>query len=358
MSPDEREALAPLRSDAGFYGILRPRERESNGVKSADRETALLFLTLTEPAPIPQYVTYASDPNVRRQVLRLVAEDVLQVDLGAGFVSGADAVNLYASNANAREGGTISALSRAALRYAQALPLQESGPLANRIYEYNRLPLTPRWRRLLSQSENHASYLGIAAGGPAARALSRGWHALSFSSEWLAWGRRLPGPPATGGVTFKLYVSPTPEALANGGFAAVVSALSSTRAAQFKVGAGAAGLLRPDKLVAYFPDFETLAESVSRVRERLAGMPAHGVPFTAELGGNGLLSWGIDPPHAPGLARGSRESWRFWLARRLAQAMVSARGAREPWRFAMERLELEGIDTDTWTPQLSIFKEA
>jgi hypothetical protein len=90
-------------------------------------------------------------------------------------------------------------------------------------------------------------------------------------------------------------------------------------------------------------------------------VPAQGVPFTSEIAGDGLLSWGMDPPSSEwtALAKGA-ESWRLWLTHRLARALLSARGAAvadtgetaeiEPWRFALERVRLEGIDTDSWTP--------
>ena len=47
---------ALVRKDPDFYGILRPRPGEAAalGVKSVDRETALLFLTLREPGPLPR----------------------------------------------------------------------------------------------------------------------------------------------------------------------------------------------------------------------------------------------------------------------------------------------------------------
>ncbi len=253
-------------------------------------------------------------------------------------------------------GGRIATLSWDALRYAQRLPIETDWDLANRIYFYNRLPLTPQWRHLLSPEGAHARYLGVAGGGVAARALARHWSAHSPSHDWLAWSGRF-SRPIRKGPTYKLYVSPATEALAGEGFTEVVLALTSARAAQFKVGAGATGLLRPDKLVAYFCDFEALAEGVSAVRKRLAGMPAHGVPFTAEIARDGLLSWGADPPLSK-LPSAPAESWRLWLARRLAGAIIAGRTAREPWRCALDRLRIEGVDTDTWTPSLSKVTEA
>jgi len=146
----------------------------------------------------------------------------------------------------------------------------------------------------------------------------------------------------------------------------VLEALTAARATQFKVGADASGLLRPDKIVAYFPSYERLAAAADAVLARLDGAPAQGVPFTAEIGGGGLLSWGVDPPDdVRSVLGGSRESWRVWVAHRLAWALLTARNTAidpqehslEPWRFALERVRLEGIDTATWTPSAALWKE-
>ena len=115
--------------------------------------------------------------------------------------------------------------------------------------------------------------------------------------------------------------------------------------------------MRPDKIVAYFPSFERLAEAAGAVQSRLGGVPAQGVPFTSEIGGDGLTSWGMDPP-ASERSWAGRESWRLWLTHRLARALLAARGvAEEPWQFALERLRLEGIDTGTWTPAAGLWSE-
>jgi hypothetical protein len=94
--------------------------------------------------------------------------------------------------------------------------------------------------------------------------------------------------------------------------------------------------------------------------ERLAGTPAQGVPFTSEIGAEGLLSWGVDPPADSQWS--GRESWRLWLTHRLAVALLSGKKSEapgvEPWRFALERLRLEGVDTDSWTPGGTLFREA
>jgi hypothetical protein len=71
----------------------------------------------------------------------------------------------------------------------------------------------------------------------------------------------------------------------------------------------------------------------------------------------------MDPPATERLlAWQEPESWRLWLARRLAAALVAARGNTTPdvpaWRFALERLRREGVDVDRWTPSSTLWATA
>jgi hypothetical protein len=147
-----------------------------------------------------------------------------------------------------------------------------------------------------------------------------------------------------------------PEALPES-FGDILEALAAAKAAQFKIGSDALGILRADKIVSYFPSFERLAAAAEALEARLSGIPAQGVTFTSEIGGNGLLSWGVDPPREE-TSFGGGESWRLWLTHRLSRALLSARSEPEPWRFALERVRLEGVDTDTWTPGALLWKRS
>lgn len=357
LEPGVREALADLRKDPDFYGVLRPREAAGLGVKSVDRETALLFLTLREPGPLPAYFERVAGVEAGRVMARLVADSVLEVERAGAFVSGPAAFDLLQGEEGSGERGRLASLSIEALRYGQALDVSDPLRLSMRLYGYNRRPLTPAWKRLLPSAEAVERYLGCASGGTNKKLLDRGWSRFGASNEWISWRSRAAdavreaGGP---GVTWKLYVSPAPEALADG-FGRVLEALALARAPQFKIGADAVGLLRPDKIVAYFPTFERLALAADAIAKPLSGTPAQGVPFTSEIGGDGLLSWGVDPPGK------ERESWRFWLTHRLARALLAGKAAGEgvePWRFALERLRLEGVNTDSWTPGALLWRES
>jgi hypothetical protein len=372
LPAEERQALAELRKDPDFYGILRPREGAAAlGVKSVDRETALLFLTLREPGPLPSYMEALLGDGAFRTAARLVADGILEVEHGGGFVFGAAALpvlgGIERGDADGAPAGRLAGISLAALRYGQDLDVDDAFVLSYRLYGYNRRPLTPRWKRLLGSgggsSEAVLSWLGVGRGGRWRQELDRGWESRGPNDWWLSWSSRAPVDALTGsGATWKLYISPAPEVLPES-FGAILEALAAARAPQFKIGADAWGLLRADKIVAYFPSFELLAAAADALASRLSGMPAQGVPFTSEIGGDGLLSWGVDPPREE-TALGA-ESWRLWLTHRLARALISAKSASrrlegaegaEPWRFALERVRLEGVDTDTWTPGAMLWK--
>jgi hypothetical protein len=319
--------------------MLRPRPGSGLRPRSADRDTALLFLTLRDPGPLPAYVRSLLGAGTAAAVARLVADGVLEVEREGELVWGPAA--LEPSQAPAR--GRLALLSIEALRLAQALPGNDPRPVAVRLYGYNGRPMTPAWKRRWPSPEVVETRLGIAG------KLDGRWIA-SGRSGWLSWRAR-EAEAREGGPTWKLYVSPAPEAL-EGAFGGIVEALARGRAARFKIGPDAAGLLRPDKIVAYFPSFERLGEAAGMITERLEGIPAQGVPFTSEIAGDGLLSWGLDPPAAG-------ESWRFRLVHRLAAALLAARvaGAAEPWRAALERVRLEGVDVETWTPGARVWGE-
>jgi hypothetical protein len=360
LTAEERQSLSQLAKDPGFYGILRSLEGSDLGLKSVDRDTALLFLTLREPAALPRYARESLGEAAARTVSRLVADGVLEIEDGGEFVSGAAASGLLDAGGKGQAAGQLAELSLAALRYGQALSLGDPVQLSWRLYTYHHRPLTPRWKRLLATPEAVQRFLGIASGGVSRRSLDRSWTPTG-AAPWLSWRARPRGSgegSVSGGTTWKLYVSPLPEALPEG-FGAVLDALTAGRADRFKVGADAAGLLRPDKIVAYFPSFERLAQAADVVLRRLGGAPAQGVPFTSEIGGAGLVSWGVDPAAETPWSEGA--SWRLWLTSRLARALLSARsgaGGVEPWQFALDRIRLEGVDTDTWTPGALVWRES
>ncbi len=365
LPPDQQAALIDLRSDSDFYGILRPRAANGLAVKSVCRDAALLYLTLQEAGALPGYVTANPDSDTNQSIAELVLDGVLEIARSSDddFVSGSEAYPiLYADRSPGQITGSLAQLSVNALRYAQALEIEDAGKLSARLYFYNRTPASPHWLQLLRDENAALDWMGLTPSGPLSRKLRRVWTELPAADPpdgWRVWHRRKDTTSRRVQTSYKLYVSPLAKAMPDA-FDKTVEVLSSSAAVRFKIGRDVYGVLRPDKLVAYFPTFDTVAEAAGNLRALLPDCPAHGVPFTAELAGGGLLSWGMDPPRSQRiLAWQEFESWRLWLTNRLATSLVAARAATnsaiEPWRFAMERLELQGVDTATWTPSPAIW---
>jgi hypothetical protein len=367
LAPAERELLADAEGDDDLYGVLRPRPGSSLEPRTASSETALLFLTLAEPGPLPAYVVARLGDELDRTIARFVLDGVLELEHDGEYVCGAQAADLLLGGRSAGGRGRIAELSIGALRYGQELGDLPESLLAVRLYLYGRRPVSAALRGRLADAAAVDAYLGLAPGGSARAALEAGWRESPSSTEertyWRHWRpRRTRAASEPGGVSYKLYVSPAPDALEIA-IGAVASSLAGTHGvAAFKVGSDLHGICRPDKLVVYFDRLEDLQAGAALLRDGLDGCPAHGVPFTAAVTQDGLLSWGADPPARSSLNGAEAGSWRMWVTERLAEYLALARKTRgsglEPWQFALERLRLAGIDTDTWIPASGMWPEA
>ncbi len=365
--PDqEKDLFAELRKDPDFYGILYPTTTSTLSVKSVCRNSALLFFTLQEPGKLPSYIKTLYREEVSNAIAQLILDGILEIEVGDRFVSGRDAYEFIQPipSVTAAE-GKIAQLSVAALKYAQELPITDATQLSLRLYFFNRSPVSVYWKRKLPTPDAILNYLGIQPGRSVATTLDHGWRRVSLptsNSSWIAWHRRrhLDGSrPHT--LRYKLYLSPPCEWIPHT-FQTLIDISTTIDVPSFKIGNDVYGLLRPDKLVVYFESFEQLEAASELLRQRLTGVPAQGVPFTAEIGGDGLLSWGIDPPkHEQSFGWSAHESWRLWVTNRLATALLTAKMGQapsvEPWQFAMQRLRYEGIDPYSWTPERSMWRD-
>ncbi|MFL6248518.1 MAG: hypothetical protein ACJ74H_21015 [Thermoanaerobaculia bacterium] len=355
LSAEEREKFRELQSDPDFYGLLFPRPPLTINLKAVARQTAELFQSLSSPGRIHDEIL--RDGESAADVVDLVLDGILEIESAGGFVSGADALPVLCESADVRE--RPASLSHRALLYAQDLETEDAQALTTALYLYNRIPLSPFWRTRFASREAILTHLGTDR-APLRALLDREWTLSPTRKGWLSWSSKTESTRTAADVTYKLYISPRPERIRDA-FEVLVRVLSDFPETPFKIGDSAAGLLRPDKLVAYFATRERLDQAAGVLHRELAGCEAHGVPFTAAIGETALLSWGVDPPdndHA--LQWLGRDSWRLWVAKRLGAAIAIAKtarsaGAAEPWRFAIERARRHGIDVETWTPSRALW---
>jgi hypothetical protein len=344
-----REALVAGARQGDVYGALVPRGKGELNPIAVSPDTALLFLTLDEADRLPSYVLERLGPEAEKTIGRLVLDRVLQVKRNSDFVCGPNALDLIGL---APAPDAASDLAVEALRYGQSLVGLEPGQLALRLYCFGRRPIS---RQLSHHLPDPAAITKRLSG--------QGWNPVPLGTEagrhWHEWVPRS-AAEATHRPGFKLYVSPVPTEL-RGVIEHFCDLVQTARGIiGFKLGAGIGGLARPDKLVAYFSQLEDLHSLADELRTRLHACTAHGVPFTAAITADGLLSWGADPARPTG--GGAAQSWRMWVVGRLAEHIVAARDAGpsqvEPWQFALERLRLAGVDTATWVPVSGMWSAA
>lgn len=357
LSAEQREVLNRSQQDNNLYGVLRPIIPAVKELKAVCHDTALLFFTLQQSSRLPAYIKNKFGDQYNTAIAKLVLDEILEIAHNGEFVSGAEAYEaLYSGEPAASGQDAIAKLSLEALQYAQKLRIDDAAQVSNRLYFYNCVPPSPKRRRQFSQQAAVSDYLGIEDLNYSL--LRRNWSMHQSGQDrdyWFTWFslcRQRTAHSDSG--TYKLYVSPQCDKLAEV-FRTTVEILSITPTLSFKVGNSIHGVLRPDKFVAYFNDFESLSKTADRLQRELSGFPAHGVPFTASITDDGLLSWGVDPPQNLKTRLISLpESWRIWVTNRLAVALLAARRSRqqtmEPWQYAVERLKLEGVDTTTWAP--------
>jgi hypothetical protein len=356
LSAHEQRELADLLDDRQYSGILRPRPSSGLRAKAVCADTAELFVSLADEGPLPlEFVARLCDGGAD-ELLDLVVGEVLQVWCD-GFVSGPAAHHALGQSTagDALDVGPLAALSLAAIRHAARLPIDDPVLLAAQLYFYNRIPITSRWRRRITSPADCLAYLGL-ADGALAKVVDARWQRTSdpqASTGWHSWATRQREPRLRNPLTYKLYLSPTLEALPET-LAAAIEVFAEEGINRFKVGRDLAGLARPDKLVAYSSDFQRIERAGQRLADLLRDAPDHGVPFTAALSAGRLISWGLDPDPEAFDPSGTGSSWRTWIATRLATALIDAKksGVRsiEPWRFALDRVARDGIDTRSWTP--------
>jgi hypothetical protein len=340
-----------LERDLDSYGLLVPKDGANLPIVAVNRDTALLFLSLLESGPAPDFMFAMPEPESDGILRRMLFDCILELENDGKFVSGAEACSVLGIENKPVEGsvGSLEKLSIDALRYGATLIDTNGTTLAQKLYNYNRRAAKPTMRGLLPDAAACLSFLNLRRDQDGRRALDVFWSCDDGNHPWLAFTRRQFRSQRTGHM-YKLYIGVAFEDLVPC-LPALAEAFSYSGASQFKIAMDLDGLLRPDKLIAYFPSKDAVLDASRAVAPIVVKLKVHAVPFSAAIEGAGRLSWGVDPVTS---LTGERLSWRQWICERLAAALTSVRARTPedvtPWEFALERLRLEGVDTDNFMP--------
>jgi hypothetical protein len=332
--------------DDHSFGVLMPLDGNDLPIIGIDQDTALLFFSLQEPGPAPDFVYQANAGEPDRILRRLIFDSILEVERHGRYISGPMALDAAGLECKPRG---FPGLSMEAVRYGAALRNVDATTLSQKLYAYNTRPVTPALRRRLPDRAACLKYLGLGDGQRKDSVSDRLWSTGGDNSPWLTFLRN-GAMRRWSEQGCKLYIGVAfeelPACLPN-----LIAALGQTEVQQFKIGTDLNGLLRPDKLVAYFCGKDALLAAANLLFPIVRDCRIHAVPFSAEIGTDGALSWGADPTSS---WLGDRISWRQWICEKLAAALTALRmggvETEESCHLALERLRLEGVDTDNFMP--------
>ena len=293
-----------------------------------DCNTALLLHTLSEPSPIPAFAASGLLKHRAAALRQLVLSHLVEVERPDGsFASGQPGAALIGGAAASE----VDELAMRAVVFAAAIRHLPPEALTAALYTYNTAPVQRVWRSTMGEDIQVRAFLRLDELRASVQQTDGWWYVHPQNA----------GRPAD--VANKLYISPITDSLP-----LVIdraAPLLAARAQQWKVGRGLAGIVRPDKCVAYFGSPDALIDTADELAAMLDGVPAQGVPFTAALTPNRLLSWAIDPPET---------SWRHWVSETLAHSLAAAAtGDGSPDDAALHALnvlETRGVDLSTFSP--------
>jgi len=343
-----RAAVGNLAREDDFFGVLVPPDGSQLPMRAVSRDLALLLLTIRQACPVPRLLESLFGKNTNLQLWSLIQDGIVQIIDGEGPISVKQAFAQFAPIADQPPISQVVQLSRRAIEYAVSLPDLAPHELATRLYIYNTLPLTKTIARQLADWRQVLDHVANARGIEAR--LRACWPVFSSDESWIRWHSGDTGEI----LRFKLYISPVLGDLPRT-FKHAIEILKCWRCRSFKIGSNGQNLLRPDKFVAYFANFEDLYAAACLIEEILPSVMVHGVPFTGSIESLGLTSWGMDPPEDFPVSEQNKKSWRQWICERLAAHIHGARqeGILQLVNFVITRLHADGVDTSSWSPSLS-----
>lgn len=345
----EDTAVQSARLAPKSYGILRARH-DAKDSRVVDESTALVFLTLATPGPLPAFAREALLARRGERLARLFMDAILEAFIDEKWQTGATVAKALLGT----EPGERDGISARAIRHVIALELTDIEDIAARLYAYNAKPMTAAIRARLATPEAVRKYLCVDE-GQTGGALRRSWREVLDSRASGAWIYfQSARGELTGDVTYKLYVNLAVRDLAER-LPGIVATLESIGAPSFKIGRTLPNLLRSDKLVVYFTREDELTRAVDELTVITKGAAPHATPFTAVASDDGTLSWGLDPrdPGKGFFREAPRASWRAWVTQRVAQAIVRAKeneASGDILDDVLSRVAAEGFDTKTWAP--------
>lgn len=362
LNYQEKELISELHDEMEVYGLFSPTvPTPSLSTKVAYRELAFVYLHLLHNGLLPHYATLLPEDSFSKAIAQLVLDQVFEIEWNGKFVSGTGAVEALFGKSIFDDNlvpDYLGLLSKQGIEYALYLDNVDMRIIANRLYTFNTQPCDSSVKKIFAEESDTRDFVFSLSQKGTGSLLNNEWHLLSdpLKDHWLGWTRHhfKDSPPVQkDNSTYKLYISPVIQDMP-GVMAVVLPVLSSSDAFHFKIGNGIQGLLRPDKMVAYFDNKSSLLAVAGELKDKLNGFTTQGVPFTAQADDRGILSWGVDPPDTDVLESVEGGSWRCRVTDLLSLGIMQAKAENLDQEQSIilisSRLYVAGIHPLKWMP--------
>ena len=359
LSGYQKGLLSGLHDEAEIYGVFEPVSVSAElTFKVAYREVAMIFMHLQQFDKLPHYFIVSGTQSSNEVLARLLLDNIIEIEWKGNYVSGPLALPAIYGETIFEEDKIpdhLSELSLKAIYYAWRLDETDFRSVSYKLYTFNTIPWDISEKLAFNNKHSVKEFLFSATDTTFRQVMEKQWNAFGDhdTNYWLSWDRSFTAKPirSNSKYSYKLYISPLVNDLPEI-FKRFIPVISASDAFHFKAGATIEGILRPDKLVAYFYTSEALMDTTAILQKELSGFQAHGVPFSAQSDANGLLSHGADPPSTDVLHSIEGGSWRTKIADQLALAILQAKKQQLNWQqtigFIRAMLLTAGIDSNHW----------
>jgi hypothetical protein len=214
------------------------------------------------------------------------------------------------------ERSALGRLSSEGLRYGLQLRATAGySRIWERLYRFNRSPISPLLRARWPTQAHYEADVDSAV-------LASHWVEVATGDEHFRYFRQPEWREQSSAARqrngrFKIYVSPKFHDLLTA-LTLAINVGTETACALLKVSRTVEATVRPDKIILYTDSWDHTECVADALLARMRHIEAQGVPFTAGLDGDRLISWAIDPSSPD---RRSFASWRVWITRMIVESM-------------------------------------
>jgi len=364
----QKEQFTRFASKKDFFGLLHAPPEAKLTVKAVNRDLAVFLQQLHEPKRLSTVFSSLGEKakeEDERYILRLVLDNVLEVQHEGEFISGVEAVNRVLSPPSRFQHPTqtpgkrnrIQILSDASIFFAVNSALVHPRDVSLVLYNFNRIPLSRHWKQRFPNETALATYLDLSDDGswegmsnwaiPRVAEKETNGKTAQFDLYWRGWNFARKRPPEDM-PSYKVYFSPLPQDLPDV-FRIVRHAASHSEAHFMKIGRNVPEILRADKLIVYFGEYRHAVGFAREMSGSLASFRYQGTPFSYQVNpDNPLVSIGVDPPRN----FGNLFSWRLYITTKLSLAIQGARrtGAKDISEYIHTYMRVVGVDSLNWCP--------